>query len=323
MKVLFIGTSHYDYVQDLTYSGLAKLIGPKNIAEYRWNFKYHLPIKTYPKNMGYVAGSAIGAVMASRNNYDVAILASNRPDAIEAYLKALPKIPKRTKLVFIDGGDRPEIGGDIVRLASEGLKNKVLNDRPFDFIFKREYMKNEQYNASTFPFPISFNLDRLPAIANFPKRYDVGFWATESHPIRTKAFDVLAGQFDCDTNGTSKNKKMKNYERRGDVYFNDLGATKISINLRGSGWDTLRYWEVPAVGGFMLSQKLDIAIPNDFEEGKHIAYCQNDLSDMLDVCNYYLKHEGKREEMAKNAQLHAKQYHTDIARAKYLLERIR
>jgi len=31
MKVLFIGSLKFDYLQDLTYSGLAKRLGAKNI----------------------------------------------------------------------------------------------------------------------------------------------------------------------------------------------------------------------------------------------------------------------------------------------------
>ena len=57
MKVLYINTSSSDYVQDLTYSGLVKKFGKKNILDYRWNPKYHIPYKKYPKNLGYVSGS--------------------------------------------------------------------------------------------------------------------------------------------------------------------------------------------------------------------------------------------------------------------------
>lgn len=43
MKVLFINSRSADYVQDLTYSGLVKLLGLKNVVDYRWNQKYHVP----------------------------------------------------------------------------------------------------------------------------------------------------------------------------------------------------------------------------------------------------------------------------------------
>jgi len=43
MRVLYINSHSADYVQDLTYSGLVKVLGLKSVVDYHWNKKYHIP----------------------------------------------------------------------------------------------------------------------------------------------------------------------------------------------------------------------------------------------------------------------------------------
>ena len=91
-------------------------------------------------------------------------------------------------VVFIDGGDRHELGGDLDRLGEPTLFNKAREIRDFDLVFKREMKINRSYEKKVLAITFGFNLTRLPN--NLPKeyKYDVAFWAGESHPIRSKAF---------------------------------------------------------------------------------------------------------------------------------------
>ena len=72
----------------------------------------------------------------------------------------------------------------------------------------------------------------------------------------------------------------------------------------------------------MITQRPGILIPNDFIDGKHVIHCKEDLTDLIDLCAYYLKNETKREEIAQNGALHLKKYHTDVMRTRYILEHI-
>lgn len=320
MKILYINSHSADYVQDLTYSGLVKLLGIENVIDFRWNTKFHVPYKKYPKNLGYQKNSFLPSLLhRSIRNIDVVIIAAAKASAFKTYLEIVDKIPANVPIVFIDGGDPSELGGGI---GDKKLYTQALEKRPFNAIFKREYLLDDEWGHSVYPFPISFNLDRLPVIPQ-SKKYDVSFWAVESHPIRAKVLDLLQDQFDCKDNGTSRNQKFSQYKRKGDFYLQELAACKIVLNFRGGGWDTLRYWEVPAIGSMMISQKPGIRIPNDFENNKHLIFCQDNLTDLIDLCNFYLKNDHLREKIALDGMNHLKQYHTDIARAKFLLEHIK
>lgn len=322
MKILFIGTGRHDYLQDLTYSGLTKLLGKHHVIEYQPNMGYHFPIKSYPKNLGYNSMDISFFGDLFLRNFDCVVVSAAKPKCFEAYESILPKLKPSVKTVFIDGGDFPAVGGDFVRLNRTEIYQRIIDYRPFDVIFKREYLKNLVYDHNVHPLPFSINTRKYPSIQEMPYKYDVGFWAVESHPIRTQVLDYLQDRFDCRENGTTHDQAFKNYKRKGRFYFEELKRCRISLNFRGTGWDTLRYWELLGLRCFMISQRLDILIPDDFTEGSEIIYCDNDLSNLEDLCSYYLKNDRKREKIAAKAYEKAMKYHTDEVRAKYILKNI-
>lgn len=319
MKILYINTASADYVQDLTYSGLVKTFGYQNVIDYKWNMKYHIPYKKYPKNLGYTKHSFFSFFRSSDfKQIDLVFVGSSKPEAFHTYLEIVDKIPANVPVVFIDGGDREEIGMDLHVYGEEGLYEKALSKRAFDYIFKREYFADKTYAPNVAPLPMSFNLDRHPRLP-YGYKYDVSFWAVESHPLRTEVLKRLENRYDCRQNGTTRNQKFSQYKRKGSFYLQELSSCKITINVRGGGWDTMRYWEVPAVGGFMLSQKPGIVIPNNFEHEKETVFFQDDLSDLTDLCDYYLKNDVKRERIANAGLQKVREFHTDEKRVAYIL----
>jgi spore maturation protein CgeB len=319
LKVLFINSLSADYAQDLMYSGLVKVLGKKNVIDYPWNKKYHLPYKKYPKNLGYTPMSLLSTIgRRALHDIDLVIVAASKTDCFDSYLEAIDKVPAKAPVIFLDGGDQPGIGQDLTVYKRPELYDQVINIRPFDLIFKREFLIGTEHEGNVIPMPFSFNLDRLPSLPG-SKKYDVSFWAVESAQIRSDALDLLQDKFDCADNGTTRNQKFSRYKRKGAFYLQELSQCKIVLNFRGGGWDTMRYWEVPAVSTFMISQKPQIVIPNNFENHGHLVYCSNDLSDLEELCTYYLKHEDEREKIAKQGFEHLKKYHTDVARAEELL----
>jgi hypothetical protein len=254
MKILYICSSHFDYLQDLTYSGLVKVLGRKNVIDHPWNPKFNIPYKQYPKNLGYVSFSF--RLINNFKDIDLVILASAKKDALDAYTKILPKI-KDKPVMFLDGGDLPEIGGDFYRLNIGQQYEAVIKKRQFDIILKREYISALHGSLkNVFPFPFSFPYNvTIPTLPESEKKYDVSFWGQQNPAIRTNALKLLEGKYDCVQNGTTLNQNFDVYKRKGLFYLEELARCKIVLNFRGGGWDTMRYWETPAVGSLMISQK--------------------------------------------------------------------
>lgn len=320
MRILYINRPKSEYLQDFVYTGLCKTIGAENIIEHPWNIRFHLNPRPYPKNLGQRRGTLLKSLRAQlhRKRFDAVIVASCHPYTMARYLKIVAAIPPGVPTVFIDGGDWPAIAGDLDRVGGRELYDAILAIRPFDIIFKREYLLDQAYPANVHPLPMCFNPDHTPALPQAFK-YDVAFWAVESDPIRTKALDMLQSEFDCAQNGTVRNQVMKRYKRKGRFYLEELGRCKIGLNLRGAGWDTLRYWELAGLGRFMISQRPRILIENNYEDGKHVIFCRDDLDDLIDLCRYYLAHEDERETIARRALAHSREFHTDSMRARKVL----
>jgi len=277
MRVLYINSHSADYVQDLTYSGLVKVLGLKSVVDYHWNKKYHIHYKKYPKDLGYTKGSFFPSIF-NRNikDVDAVILGASKVDCFETYIEIVDEISPGIPIIFVDGGDQSEIGKDLTIYERPELFEQAVSKRPFDFIFKREYLLEIKHENNVYPFPMSYNLDRMPGPLE-GKKYDVSFWAVESYPIRTQALKLLEDKFDCKRNGTETNQQFSQYKRKGLFYLQELAQCKIVLNFRGGGWDTIRYWEVPAMSTFMISQKSQIFIPNNFVDKESIVFCKDDL----------------------------------------------
>jgi hypothetical protein len=320
-KILFISSRQFDYLQDLSFSGLVNFAGRKQVVDYPWNPKYHLPIKNYPKNLGYTGFSLPGLFRFSLDEIDTVVLGSAKRDALETYQELLPKIRNKL-LVFIDGGDREEIGGDFYRLGLGDQFQAIVKQRPFDIIFKREYLESMHADqAGVYPFPFSFpHQIKIATRREEEKKYQVAFWGQQKPAVREKALRLLQDKYDCAANGTGLNQDFKTYKRKGLFYLEELAACRIVLNFRGGGWDTMRYWEAVAAGAFMISQRPAIEIPNNFVDGKHIIFCDDNLDDLIDKIDYYLPRVEERGKMAAAAKDWLEKYHLNTRRAEYFLD---
>lgn len=319
-KILFIASRQFDYLQDLTYSGLVEVAGSNNIIDLPWNKKYHLPLKEYPKNLGYTGVAFPRLFGFSIKDIDTVVLAGVKKDALDIYQRLLPKI-KDKLLVFIDGGDRPETGGDFDRLGVNQQYQQLIMERPFDIIFKREYFPHlHGDDPRIFPFPFSFPHHlKIRTRSEEEKKYQVSFWGQQKPAIREKALTILQNRYDCAANGTTLHQDFKTYKRKGIFYLEELAACKIVLNFRGGGWDTMRYWEAVAAGAFMISQRPQIEIPHNFIEGEHIIFCDDSLNDLVDKIDHYLPRTEERRRIAAAAKQHLEQFHLNTKRAEYFL----
>ncbi len=318
-RILFINTPETDYLQDLSYAGLSKVLGPGRVVDYPWNPRFHLPLKGYPRDLG-LSGFAWPRALDAIGPFDLVVVGAAKPRCFRSYIDIAKRIPPATPVAFIDGSDWTEVGGDLKRLGGWDLFQEADRKRPFDLVFKREMVEGAAYGMKTYPLPFSFNFDRLPGKPASSLKYQVSFWAVESNPARTRALGLLENKFDCRTNGTVRNQVFSKYRRKGKRYLEELAACAVVLNLPGAGWDTLRYWEVPALGRFMISMRPRIVIPDNFEDGKEVVFCRDDLSDLVELCQHYLDHAEEREAMAEAAGRKARERHSDTARARYMLD---
>jgi len=317
LKALFICSSSFDYAQDLLYSGLLTRLGRSSVCDYPWNPKYHVPFWEYPKGLGY-SGLDFPRTKPRKLDVDFVILGSAKADAVFRYHSIFRSIPKSAITVFLDGGDHPAVAGDL-DASSLSLFHDIDRIRPFDYILKREYLTGLRYEDRVKPFPFSFASQWISRVQCTQKLFDVTFWAVEGAPVRSLALELLKGKFDCDLNGTIPGNTLQGYSRKGLAYLTALASSRVTLSLRGVGWDTLRFWEATALGVPTISQLPRIVIPEPFESDKNILYVEDTLESLLDKCAELLSDERRRCKMGYAARFHAYKFHSNLARADRLL----
>ncbi len=334
--ILFISSRESDYLQDLTYAGLAELLGKDRVVDFPSHWQYHRsrkyvfsPPAIYPRNLGYIpdvqrkVDSSLGFVrrLLAGNEFRLVILASVKPDALESIKSVMDLIS--VPWAFIDGGDWPEVGGDFKRIGGQDALQKfqtLCAQRPPALIFKRELPVGKNI-PTVFPLPFSACAAQIPIMDPASgKKNQVAFWAVESSATRRKVFEILKRRYDCDQNGSISGQNFKKYSRRGGSYFNSLNQTRISLSFQGEGFDTLRFWEIPLCGSLLLSEEPTIQIPHPFTHGVNAVFCKNDLSDLISLIDHYLTHEREALQITREGQTHLLKYHTQKSRAEYVLE---
>lgn len=105
------------------------------------------------------------------------------------------------------------------------------------------------------------------------------------------------------------------------AYADRLQQHLMGISLAGNGFDTVRYWELPAHGALLLSERIPLAIPFDYEDGKHAVFFDT-VQEAYEKGAYYLAHPDEALEIAQAGHAHLLAHHTGSARARQCLARI-
>ena len=79
----------------------------------------------------------------------------------------------------------------------------------------------------------------------------------------------------------------------------EIAASKVCVDLPGHGPLCFRLIDYLAVGSCIVAYPHKAKLPVPLTPGKEIVYCQEDLSDLNDICEYYINHDREREEIAR------------------------
>ena len=135
---------------------------------------------------------------------------------------------------------------------------------------------------------LSFKAQRIGWSCNFDhywtrpevaprKDIDVSFVGYNSHPDRARFIDFIERRFPTLRKHLMLERNPDSFSNfvPKDRYFEIIQRSKVALNLRGAAdrGKTMRAYEIPYVGSFMLSQRIDDpGMMSDFVEGEHCAY---------------------------------------------------
>jgi len=153
-------------------------------------------------------------------------------------------------------------------------------------------------------------------------QFDVyGRFSTEfAGETRRRAVDLLSEQNEFRFEGGLKKVKYLDF-------LKEVARARICIDLPGEGDLCFRLVNYLAVGACIIGPPPRNVLHAPLTDRVHVAYTKPDLSDLVDVCSYYLAHDEAREEMARRSRTFFDEcLHKDNLTAYYLrccLDRLR
>lgn len=305
MKILYYIPSFLDYGLDTLFDGLVQLLGPENALEYP-----HKPVLhgEKQKKLGWypcffdhpiVATDSQKIAMLQNNEFDIILIGCrlNTEFPPDEFISLIQEKSKIIPTYLIDQGDE------------SGINSKLIEQFHPRLYFKREFFADQISDQNIVPLSFSYSNCYLPQHISGERTHEL-FWAGKSDTARQPYLKIcqdLRGSPFC---GYPQVR-----------YREKLLSNTIGLNLRGWGWDTVRYYEVPAHGMLLFSQKPNIVIENAFKDGENSVMFESP-EEMTEKLNYCLKNRSYVDKIRLAGHEWFTRYHTSKMRAKQMIDKI-
>lgn len=306
-RVLFIMHPRPHYGLDVLFDGLCDCLGDENVVEFPWKPTLHggdspdqqnYPCRFDRRGEPRTAQQLAGELRAGC--FDFILFGDIEGDVPHQDVQTLLQARGVRPVFLVDALDemcnfRPTVG-------------QRLDLADFDGYFKREMVWSVDYGPHAYPLPFAHALPRDVPLPETDRPYDF-FWAGHrrfgQRRLYLEALEARHGW------------NLARQFNRGE-YQHRLRESRIGLNCFGMGFDTVRFWELPAHGCMLLSDRLPLRIPFAFQDGVHAVFF-DDLPDLLEKTDYYLTHLDEAATIAAAGHAHFRRYHTNRARATQLL----
>ncbi|CAB1073866.1 hypothetical protein D1AOALGA4SA_1980 [Olavius algarvensis Delta 1 endosymbiont] len=306
-RLLVITHDHSDYGMDTLFDGLCRVLGKQNVIEFPWKPVLHgqnqPAAHNYPCTFNHPAEpmtveEIVDEIMDDR--FDVILYADVVQLAYPQEIRRIMDAARHLPVALYDPWDNSHTPVDIVL--------KYIGRKSFDICFKREMLSNVDYGPNAFPMPFSYPAERINNRIKKNRKVDV-FWAGKREwglrPLYLRRIEQLLNR-----------KFDETYDQA--QYIELLQQSRLGLSFFGCGFDTVRYWEIPAHGGMLLAESPPIRIPYNFIDGESAVFFE-DLPELEEKLIYYLAQPEKAARIASAGHKHYLKYHTTTARARQLL----
>lgn len=330
MKVVLVGNPDPDYLQDIVYHGLVTLLGPQNVVDWPRIPRYH---EKPPEDarfpqlwFGFPDPHRPASLQEAVRDADALVLGSVRDSAFAAVREAIA-LPQRPPTAYLDGEDDCYVR-DIVAHVDAYFKRETLTRRPrmiTPLPLQRAYfaMGGSTHLTGALRRPIAIARSGDARVRPLPFGIIDG-----ERPTRRERFDVAFMGLLSSKSRARVAPQLRALEKSGlrvfvpdhilpwREYLQALADSRACVSLRGGGWDTYRYWEIPWVGSLLVSEPLEIEIPHDFRDGEEAVFVPPE--DLASALPRILG--GDTAALAAAGQRKLMRHHVSTERARVVLE---
>lgn len=203
------------------------------------------------------------------------------------------------------------VDSPVLELYSESLSNPCNRIFLFDLMLYKEFAERFiKSNLGTYVFPENSRCNYKALVA----QHYISVKVAEQERLR--ALRMLSDSFNVDMYTGSDTSSMPHINNRGfaksleemPLIFNN---SKINLNITAKSIRSglsLRVFDVLGCGGFLITN-YQAELPEFFEIGKDLVAYES-MEDLKAKCDYYLKHEDERMEIANHGYETVKKLHT-------------
>ncbi len=306
-RILVITHDYSDYGMDTLYHGLCTLLGKENVVEYPWKPTLHgrdiEKAQQYPCVFNF-SGKPLTVDHLEdeirRGKFDLILYADVVQMAHGCEVRRLINADTNIPVVLYDTWD--DCHTPLHRIL------RYIGRKRFDVLFKREMLTGVQYDPRTYPLPFGYAESFIHAPHDSGKT-DTVFWAGKNEyglrPLYIRSLEKILGR-----------QLNQRYDQA--AYQTKVAAAKIGLSFFGCGFDSVRYWELPANGAMLMAERPPIRIPHNFEDG-HTAVFFDDLPEMEAKLEYYMHRPEEISRIAAAGHAHYRTHHTTVGRARQFL----
>jgi hypothetical protein len=292
LRILFVTSCLINLLEDILHEGFDEVLGPENVFCFPYkdyeDFQYNLypPDPTTPPHRpvtGYVR------LMTAKEEIGAVVIGSGSVATWQLIQDEFTGVP--------------------VALIQE-LEGAWPTGVRYTHRFAKNLLPEEQA-SDLWPLPMAAP-PRAMLAADVPRDIDLSFVVRRTDVFRALCAEALLQKGFCVLLGADLPREQ---------FCWLLNRSKIAVSVRGSGWDTFRYWEIPYHGALLLSQRLPILIPDNFVDGTSAAFFDSP-EEMVEKAQDLLTHPETLACIASAGRRLALEKHTAGARARYVLEKL-
>jgi len=330
VKVLFLNHPEADFGEFYLYNGFCELLGAENVIDVPFKRSYHGEVHNYsgyprgysegePLHWGLVGTGTRGCTapfeyarpragsersheevldLLRSNAFEVVIVGSQRYEALRHFDMLRPEM-RTDRIVMHDADDFEDVDfytsarRNGVRLYLKRELTRQWFERPWSFALK--------------PFQFS-TIESVDARCD--KQVDVLCAVGATHPVRAVAQEIVR---------SLPNARVEVGYWGWSRYRELIALSRIAVAPRGFGKDTARRWEIPQFDTLLMTEELDLIEDHPLVDQVHCVKYR-DGNDLRTKLAWWCEHEDEQKRVAEAGHAHVAAHHTNVARARRVLE---
>lgn len=356
MKVLYLAHPEGDFGGSFVYNGLVELCGKENVVDYPRKVSYHGTFHEYDSpwyGEGNRGGTGVYQWMTFQEPDDFSWDKQQVEEMIKAgeFSFVLVESPRFLSMQALRDfrGLIDEQGLAVVLAEGEDYSGydleKLKEIRP-DVYLKRELRKEGKHASHTPFFEFKYAPGKVTQVIGFPfsspvvaidrapvgEAYDV-FFSCGNTTINTtnmrqrvadalRAYTERAGIKSYIAIAPDFDKSLANPNLLGwEQYAGCMKASKVLVNCRGFGYDTARYWEA-AGAGLLCTEPIGLTFEGEYSGMQNVVEFDSPES-CVGRIEALLSDDVLASSIREACNAHTRQFHTNLARAERLVDRLR